>query len=310
MSMPRVETPEITDLITARTVNSALWFINNAKLQERMLAYLAKYSAKHGVILYAFVIQGNHYHLIARFPRGNRAAFEQDFNAIIPALVRKYVSSYPGGPFWGAPYVEQALSLAQDIKRRFFYCALQAPASGLAERISDYHSYNSFSDAASGITRWFKVVRWSEYNEKRRYNDKVTIAEFTDRFALTFQRIPGFEDMSKRDYCRMLHNELETRRVEIVNARKAEGKGYPSPEKLQQMEPGSLPRSTKKSTRNSYRPRVISESREAREQFLEFYFGVVRAYREASRRYRNGELNVEFPPGTYKPHLRVPAVAV
>ena len=38
----RVEAPEYAQLATSRCINSALWFVNNKKLEERIYAFLAK----------------------------------------------------------------------------------------------------------------------------------------------------------------------------------------------------------------------------------------------------------------------------
>ena len=38
----RVECTDKVQLITCRTINSALWFVNNKKLEQMLLAYLAE----------------------------------------------------------------------------------------------------------------------------------------------------------------------------------------------------------------------------------------------------------------------------
>ena len=88
------EDPELTFFITTRTIASRLWFVNNRKLHRKVAAFLAKYQRKFGVILYAFIIMGNHYHLVARFPRGNKAKFLKAFNSIFARLVEKMVPEF------------------------------------------------------------------------------------------------------------------------------------------------------------------------------------------------------------------------
>jgi len=53
---------------TIRCRNSRLWFVNNPKLEERILAYTAKYLEVHSVELYAFAIEGSHTHDLAGYP--------------------------------------------------------------------------------------------------------------------------------------------------------------------------------------------------------------------------------------------------
>jgi hypothetical protein len=65
---PRIETSEYSDFITIRTRNSELWFVNNSKLEESILAYTAKDTKVHDVSLYALAIEGSHLHQAAHFP--------------------------------------------------------------------------------------------------------------------------------------------------------------------------------------------------------------------------------------------------
>jgi len=67
--------------------------------------------------------------------------------------------------------------------------------------------------------------------------------------------------------------------------------------------PGSIPHNTKRSTIDSHRPRALSDCPERRKEALEWYFAMYYAYKEASMSYRAGDLNVEFPEGTYRPPL-------
>ena len=73
----RLESADEIWHITTRTNGSKLWFVNNKALEYLILAYLAKYTKLYGVKLYAFILMGNHYHLIAKFPESNKAGFMQ-----------------------------------------------------------------------------------------------------------------------------------------------------------------------------------------------------------------------------------------
>ena len=45
------EDPEATWFITSRTIASRLWFINDRKLQRKIVAFLAKNQEKYGVMI-------------------------------------------------------------------------------------------------------------------------------------------------------------------------------------------------------------------------------------------------------------------
>jgi hypothetical protein len=294
----RVETPQFVTLITMRTINGALWFVNNAALEDHVRAYLAKYCSKYDVLLYNVSFQGNHLHLEAQFPHANRAACMRDFNARVAEGVRKYVPEYPGGPLFERRYTVNVLPLTSDVEKYFFYCALQAVKDGLAERIGDYPGYNGVYDALRDRRRKYKLVRWGEYHARKRFNPHLTPADFTDTFELRFARVPGYETLSQAEYEKQMLAKLEERRLDLVHDHIARGYNYPNKAALRKVVPGTLPRKSKSGTR---RPIVLCECYETKQKFLSWYFAVVESFLEASRKYRAGELDVEFPPMTYPP---------
>lgn len=294
----RIETPEHASLITTRTINGALWFVNNQRLENHICAYLAKYAAKYNVELYNTAIHGNHLHLVARFPHANRAAFMRDLSARVAEGVRKYVPNFPGGPLFERRYTVNLLPLDKDIENYFFYCSLQAVQDALAERISEYPGYNGVYDALKGKKRKYKLVRWGEYNARKRSNPDLRPSDFTEIVELKYHRVPGYEELSQSDYERQMIAKLEEKRLAEVTAHLAKGHSFLSKKELRKIRPGSLPKKSKKGTR---RPLVLCACYETKQKFLSWYFAVVETYLDASRRYRAGELNIKFPPMTYPP---------
>jgi hypothetical protein len=244
---------------------------------------------------------GNHYHILLRFNEPNKAAFFRDLNARIAEAVRACVKEFVGGKLLGERYADQALPEDADTEDKFFYAALQPVSSGLTERVSEYPAYNSFQDASTATVKEYEVVDWAAYNSRRRYNKSLSIKDFTKSYPLVFTRLPGYEDLSYREYRQYLLKQLELRRVKVVNARKKEGKGFAGPEALAEIRPGSKPAESKKRKRGECRPVVISSNREARAKYLDWYFRLKEKHAQASERYRKGDWEVEFPEGTYPP---------
>ncbi|MFN8392875.1 MAG: transposase [Bdellovibrionota bacterium] len=299
------EHPEMAFFSTSRTMNSRLWFVNNASLHHSILTLLARYQELHEVIIYNFVIMGNHYHLLAKFPKMNKAAFFQDFNSMYARIIRRHVSQFEGGKLWGRPVRTQGVGSDQDIFDRFFYISLNPVGAGLCRRISDYHGYNGFEDAAEGRKRTFKFFNREDYNNRKRYNSRLTKSDCTVTHTLTFSRLPGFEHLSKSEYANMLRSELRRRELDAVKDRLAKGLGFATKEILLKLLPGSKPRTTKTSTRQSKRPLFLTSSKELMKQLLDWYFDVLARFRHASKLFRAGNMSVEFPSGTYRPFVQV-----
>lgn len=302
---PRIEEAELANFLSTRTRGSRLWFVNNAKLENEVLKFAAKYSTTREVKLYGLAIEGSHIHIPALFPKGNRSDFARDFNGQVAKSVQLNTPEYDGCGVWARRYSNEFLPSAEDIEEYFFYTVLQPVQDGLVEKLGDYPGYNCFSDAVRGIGRKFKVVDWKRYNWAKKRNPRGTdIRDYTVIYTLKYERIPGYEELSQRDYSKLMHEKLERRRVAIVNKRRAEGKGFLGRDGLLGVKRGSRPRSTKTSTISSHRPRILSICPKRRAEYKAWYFGVYFAYKEASARYRAGEIGVEFPAGTYRPPTR------
>jgi hypothetical protein len=302
---PRIESKETASFLTTRSRNSELWFVNNRRLEESVMGHVARVSTRYGVKIYALALEGNHVQAPALFPQGNRACFMRDLNSAIARSVARLVPEYTGGRLWARRYSGEFLPGGPDIEERFFYTVLQPVQDGLVEKISEYPGYNCFHDAVYGIKRKFKVIRWGAFNAAKRYNPRVKISDYTEIVYLSYERLPGYEELSQAEYAKLMHKKLADRTEELVKKHKAQGLGYVGREALLRVKPGSLPKSTKTSDRYSHRPRVLSVCPKRRAECLAWYFDIYFAYKAASFSYRKGDLNVTFPPGTYRPYCAV-----
>lgn len=300
----RIESSEVASFLTTRSRNSELWFVNNPDLEEAILEYAAKYSTTREVKLYGLAIEGNHIQAPAHFPKENRGDFMRDLNSNVAKSVKRFCPEYPGGTFWERRYSNEFLPGDEDIEEYFFYTVLQPVQDGLVERLSDYPGYNCFHDAVHGIGRDFRLLDRKAFHAARKRNPSTPIKDFYKTYTLKYQRLPGYEDLSQRDYALLMQKKLEQRRVQIVNTRKAEGKGFLGRARLLQVRPGTRPLNTKTSTRDSHRPRILSICPIRRAEYRAWYFNIYFAYKEASLRYRSGELLTEFPKGTYRPYCK------
>lgn len=127
------------------------------------------------------------------------------------------------------------------------------------------------------------------------------IEEYTEYCTLRYNRLPGYEHLSQKDYELQMREKLAQRTKEVLEKRK--GKPSLGAVRLKAVKPGARPKKTKTSGPKDHRPRVLSKDRKRRATGKAWYFQIYFEYKEASRRYRNGETDVVFPKGTYKPPL-------
>lgn len=300
-----VEYPDKVVLITIRTIASRLWFVNNQALVENILLYLAKYQEEYQCEVYGFVLLGNHYHLLAKFPLSNRSAFLKAFDSRIAHLVKKHVPHFRDGKLWARRPKVQAVLNSEDVMDRFLYVGLNHVSSGLCEKVSEHNGYTCLVDCFRKHGRKFRVIDWKDFNNRSRYNKKLRPKDCEKEYTLKFSRLPSLEGLSDSEYQTKVQGLIEARRKKIIEARRSSGQGFAGKHVLRKTKAGSMPRNTKTSTRESKRPLVLTLCMESKQRFLEWYFALLDAYKKASAKFRSGKLNAEFPPGTYRPVLQV-----
>lgn len=303
---PRIETALAGSFITTRCRNSELWFVGvNPRLEETLIGSVARCADRYHAKVYALGIEGNHVHMLANFPELNRADFMRDVNSAHARAVQRHVKDFPGGGLWGRRYSSEIVPFP-DFEKQFFYIVLQAVQDGFVSKISEWPFYNCFNDAIWGRTRKFKVIRWGDYHVAVRNGHQVTPDDFADEVSLTYERLPGYEHLSQIEYAKLMRQKLEEYRQEVLKKRIAEGKTeFLGREKLLKMVPGSRPVHSKTSRRDSHRPRVLSACPERWRFWMDFYFGHYWAFKEASAKFKAGDIGVEFPLGMYRPNLFV-----
>lgn len=298
---PRIECKEVPSFQTTRARNSELWFVNNPELEHAILGYAARYSTRYEVKLYALAIEGNHIQCPALFPRGNRAYFMRDFNSSVARAIPRYQPDYQGGRFWARRYSTEYLPGSKDLEDFFFYTVLQPVNDGLVDDIKDYPGYNCFEDAVTGTVHQYKVINWKQYNDAKRWDNSVSIEDFTELCTLKYERLPGYEHLSQPEYESMMRAKLSERTKEILGDRK--GRPCLGAAKLKKVQPGARPKKTKISGPQDHRPRVLSRNPVRRSAGEAWYFSIHFEYKDASKEYRAGNPDVQFPDGTYKPPL-------
>ncbi len=236
-----------------------------------------------------------------KFPKCNRRDFYRDLNARIAEIMRNSQPDFPGGHLFERRYSEQALGEDADAIEQFAYCAPQPVQSGLSERVSDYPGYNSMHDAICGIEQKYKILDKAKYKAARKRNPCVCRDNYTTEVTLKYDRLPGHEDTPRKEYEKILREFIEKKRVEIVRTLKESGHTFLTEKELRKVKPGTLAKNPKKSSRNSFRPLVLSRSPIAKKNYLEWYFTIYKQYKEAVKKYLAGDFTVEFPPGTYRP---------
>jgi hypothetical protein len=306
MSQPlRIDYPKGTSsFVTRRFRNSQLCYCNNKKLEGRVLGSLGKYIHKYKAEIYAFTIFGSHDHKMIDFYPKSKSNFLRDFGARTAEAVKKYVPEFGTGSVMESRAKEQAVTDdTESHLDRLMYTVMQPILAGLCKNLSDYPGFNSFSYILSGKPLEVEFLKGSEYSRAKKKNPDVDPSKFVEKYVIKFKRLPGYENMSQSEYRSMLLKEYERRRLIVIEELEKKGHKWPAVESLRRTLSSDRAKNPKRSERNSFRPLVLSVCLEKRGVFLEYYFSVLIAFKEASKAYLSGDKSVVFPDGTHAPPL-------
>jgi len=287
--------PEGCYFVTARCYQARLLLRPSLETNGLVGGTLARAVQMYGVELFGFVVASNHLHLLVRAPRGNLPVFMQYLLSNIAKKVGRLVS-WRGG-LWERRYSAEAVIDDEALVGRLRYILSHGVKEGLVKRCSEWPGISCLAQLlGSGVRQfqWFDwTVRW-----------KITLREherqlLDDRWArpvqLKLTPLPCWAQLS------------EARRRECVSELVASieregsllGAGVLGQRKVLNQRPHRRPWHVKRTPR----PLCHASTREGWERFRELYRSFVVAFREASRRWRSGQLRALFPRFAVRPFL-------
>jgi len=144
MSRPlRIAYPGAFYHVAARGNERRKIFLSQADYMK-FLSYLADAAHKYGVILHAFVLMGNHYHLIVETPDANLSVFAHAINSAYTTYFN--IKRKRAGHLFQGRYKSIVVEKDSYLLELSRYIHLNPVRAGIAERPEDYRfsSYHSY----------------------------------------------------------------------------------------------------------------------------------------------------------------------
>ena len=265
-----------------------LALLPTAQVRQLILYLLFLCAQRHGVTLYAMVVMFNHYHLLGNDRSGAFPAFMQDFNSMLAKalnviLVRK-------GKLWSGdgfvPTYPQSSASMLDRLRYIYGNPLEA---NLVSRVDDYpHLLIRPQDIGRDLV--------AERPDHPFFNDNPAYpAQLHGRFEVP----PEFAELGVDGYRELLESVCVELEAENRERRERDGVAVVGAKRLRaHREWRRVPESSERWFR--LRPQIAERDKALRIAAIRLLQSFREAYREALRRYNEGELDVEFPYGTWK----------
>lgn len=288
MTAPRRVLANATSLVTRRC-SERRFFLRPGPATNAIFQFVLALAAKrYGVLVHAYCVLSNHYHLLVTDPGAQLPAFAQYIDALVARAVNASIGHFEG--FWasGTSYSAVEPATGDDVLAKAVYVLANPVAAGLVETGAEWPGLWS-SPELLGATP--VVVR----------RPKVFFREdgylpATVELALTPP--PGFSAEEFRD---QLGHALASRERQLRRDFAEEGRSYLGVAKVLAQEVWARPASG--GPRFSLSPRVASRDKWKRLEAIGLLREFLAEYRRAWTALRAGVAGVVFPAGTYR--LRV-----
>ncbi|MDX1998399.1 MAG: transposase [Thermoanaerobaculia bacterium] len=267
------------------------------EVRDAILGVLGRAQAKYGMVLHAPVFMSNHYHLLATIRDQKQMA---EFMGYLNSNLAREIGRIVGwrDKFWSGRYsaIPVAPEEAAQVER-LQYLLSHGAKEGLVLRAEDWpgvHPAKALLGEATLAGTWIDRTRAYEARRHRRGAD---LAPFSKRETVQLTPLPCWAHLSLEEQKARVRSLLAGIQEQAEAALRDRGTQPAGPEAIVRQNPLTRPATVKRSPA----PLVHAATREVREWFRRAYREFTTAYRDASRRFRSGELGVPFPPGSFPP---------
>jgi len=293
----RLEEPDRYFLLSNRTQRGEFTLRPDRECCRIIRGCLARECRRKNVELVSYSFLSNHFHLVARFPEGNRLAFMRDFQG---ELSRR-LNSYRGrsGTLFPKPYHAQALLDVETMLDQIGYTAANPVRHGLVADPGDWPGVVSFEnhrDEAPLEGRWLDHNRW--HNLQRR-QEPPPRCEAMVEYTLDLHVPDRFPGETREERRKTMLEHIERARRRFVEEAGLDGRRRRKPTSRFQRVEWRRRESINEGWCDIRRACAGSEA-DAVAGYLDRRRRIDEAYREAAEAWRSGQ-EAAFPTGTYPP---------
>jgi REP element-mobilizing transposase RayT len=253
-------------------------------VNETFLYVLAVAAERFGMLVHAFCVLSNHFHLVLTDPDAHLPQFEQYLNSLVARAVNASLGRWEA--FWApSSYSAVALTSAEDVVAKMAYVLANPVAAGLVRHGEEWPGLWSRPETIGAAP--LRVSRPKTFFSPTGYMPEVAELQLT--------LPPGFVDVD--ELRARVAEELATLEDKAARDLKTEGRAFLGAAKVLGQKPTARPGPGE--PRRKLSPRVAGRDRWKRIEALSRLVEFLSSYREAWRARREGKKGFLFPAGTY-----------
>jgi putative transposase len=259
---------------------------------------LARGVKKFNIRLFGFVWMSNHGHLLVQAPDGNLADFMAYLNGQVAVNVNRFLGRRHH--LWARRYTASQVLDEPEELNRLEYILNNPYNAGIASSIEDWAGLSSGDFFFQDQERLFLRFNRTAWHKSGRPDD---IAPFLSTVKINHCLLPQLAHLdvkSIREKLRQLVNftsgsaSSEPRDIDTTSP-------IPRKSTIRMIIPTDRPESSKRGRKSSPQPLCHTSNPALRKLYREWHREFRVAYARASLEYRKGDVDVEFPPGSFAP---------
>jgi len=265
-------------------------------------ASLGRALKQHPIMLHSVTTNINHMELIfsvGKGQAGNVSLFLREFAGLAAREFNRFYKRE--GHFWSGRARIEEITSDNKAEKLLGYGACNVVKDGLVEKASDWKGLSSTKVLSFGGKLKFTYINRTLWWKKGAKNKDVAPSEYTRETEIDLHPLPAWVKLSvssrQRRFCEIVQNHEEQAKLEREKEGITSVKGM---SKIARLSPFSKPTSPRKRT---VQPLCHADTQEEYKLYKEKYKGIAQEHQKASIAFRSGYLDVEFPPGTFRPPL-------
>ncbi len=287
--------------VTSVTIQNRYLLRPSAEVNDLVLGIVGRAQRKYDMPVMCITVLSSHYHILLFAQDANHMAEFMDY---VNTNISKEIGTlhdWPGTLFPNRYKHVEVSDDPDDQIARLKYCLSNSVKEFLVDRVSDWPGVQSADALVSGeplIGRWYNRSRESAARQLRKKED-VDEEEFATVERLVLSPLPCWANLSEIEWRQQVAELIVQIEVEAAAERQQKRKSSLGVERILAYNPHHRP----KAVESSPKPRFHARKPEVWKRMWEAWREIVSAFWEASARLLAGERDIEFPEGTFPPHL-------
>lgn len=289
-------------LITNRCREGKFLMRPDPEMNRILLAALVHFATMHEVEILAWCFMSNHFHLIVRAPKLNLSAFMRDFQS---KIARKIIDRTGcSAPVFPKRFVDNELVDEESLRDKLQYVVMNPVKHGMVEHPSEWPGLTSWRchrHGASVVGKKLDTQAFHKFRRRKGWTEQeAREAAMQEREFHATAAVLHDDDgqlLFGADAHRWLADAVDRRCAMLAEFRREGGVGVSGPAAVRRRHPLDKPPHFEPTPA----PLCLTTDPSRRIQYREHRRHITDTYQKAHRAWRNGDREVQFPPGTHPP---------